>query len=148
MQWLDIKDLNSLYPLDISQYAVSNKINEDPSFNWGVKDSLHTRDRIVSGVERLGVYVYDTGQCGSKNKYWRTTHKFYIEVPQTVQDYLETDRKTVTDLWVKYIRKDMKIFRITLQKLDGVMPEHIQTDKIKHGYNYFSTHMVLYLDRW
>ena len=30
MKWLDIKDIMALYPLDLSKYAVTNKINEDP----------------------------------------------------------------------------------------------------------------------
>ena len=48
-------------------------------------------------------------QFGSKNKYWCNTHKFGIEVPKTVEDALDIDCKTGTDLWDKAIMKEIKI---------------------------------------
>ena len=40
MKWLDLKDLESLYPLELAEYTVANNINGKPEFNWWFKDEL------------------------------------------------------------------------------------------------------------
>ena len=86
-----------------------------------------------------------TGQGGAKKKYWSTTDKSGIEVPKILHDTLEIDRKTGTDFWGENIGKDMMNVIIASKKLNGVMPEKIQTGNIKPGYKHFSTHMVFIL---
>ena len=76
-------------------------------------------------MERCGVYVDNMVQGGFKNKYQRNTHKFGIEVPKTVEDDLDIDRKMDTELWEKSIRKDMTNVRILFENLDGVTPQQI-----------------------
>ena len=58
-------------------------------------------------------------------KYWRTTHKFGIEVLNTVEYGLEFYHKTVTAFLDKAIKKDIKNVRTVFDKLDGVTTEHI-----------------------
>ena len=64
-----------------------------------------------------------TGYDVSKNKYWRTTHKFDIEVPKTVGGTLYIDSKMGTYFWDKSIGKEMKFFIIAFEKLDDMMTE-------------------------
>ena len=68
MKWSDLKDLKDLYPLDISDYAVANKVNELTSFKCRVKDTLRTQDRIILRMEKLGIYADATGQGGVKKR--------------------------------------------------------------------------------
>ena len=42
-----------------------------------------------------------------KKKYWRTTHKFGIELPHTFDEALEIDRVTGTNFWKKGIEKEL-----------------------------------------
>ena len=100
MSWVDLKDLKESNPLELAEYAVANRIDDEPAFNWWVKSALKTRDRIIAKLERRNI-----GAKKAKNKYWRTTHKFGIEIPKTVDEALEIDRKTGTDYWEKAIRK-------------------------------------------
>ena len=93
-------------------------------------------------MERRGVYADATGQGRSKKKYWRTSHKFDIVVPKTLEDSLDVDCKIGTGLLEKDIRKEMKNVKIAFKKLDRLTPKHMQTVKIKPGYSYFSTHMI------
>ena len=65
-----------------------NEINEDPEFNWWVKDTLRIWYLIISTMERRSVYEDATGQGGANNKYWCNTHKAFIEVLETVEDDL------------------------------------------------------------
>ena len=145
MQWLYLKYLKALYPLNIYEYVVANNINEDTEFNWWIKDALRIRYQVISRIECCGVYAPDIGQGGSKKKYWCTTHKFGIEVLKTVQDNLDIDSKRGTDFWEKNIRKEMTNVRIEFENIDGMTPEQMRTGKIKPGYKYFSTHMIFYI---
>ena len=43
MQWMYLKDMKASYTLELSEYAVKSKINEEPAFNRWVKDALQTR---------------------------------------------------------------------------------------------------------
>ena len=78
----------------------------------------------------------------AKNKYWRTTYKFGIEIAKTVEEALEINQKTGTDYWENAIRKEMKNVRIAFEDLKGVTPKQIQTGKVKPGYSFCSTHMI------
>ena len=55
-------------------------------------------------MERHSFYADDAGQGVSNKKYWSTTHNIGIEVPKTVEDALDINRKTGTDFWKKAIR--------------------------------------------
>jgi hypothetical protein len=58
---------------------------------------LKRRNRIISKV---------------KSHYWRTTHKFGIKLPHSVEEALEIDRVTGTDFWRKAINKEMAKVKI------------------------------------
>ena len=56
-------------------------IDHEPDFNWWVMHVLKTRDRIISLVQmRIPRYL-------------KRNHKFGIEIPNSVKDTLELDRK-------------------------------------------------------
>jgi len=90
--WIALKDLKVSNPIELAKYAVGNQLVEEPAFRWWVKDALRTRNRIISKV---------------KSRYWKTTHKFGIEVPKDVTQALVIDSKTGTDFWCKAIEKEM-----------------------------------------
>ena len=82
--WIPLKDLKESNPVQIAEYAVTNKIAEEPDFAWWVRHVLRRRDRILKKV---------------KSRYWSKTHKFGIELPKSVKSAMEIDRKTGTDFW-------------------------------------------------
>ena len=65
-----LKDLKQSNPFELAEYAMENEISDKPAFNWWVKETLRQRDRIIYKV---------------KSKYWRTSHKFGIQVPKIVK---------------------------------------------------------------
>ena len=96
------------FPVEVAEYVVGNKISEEPAFAWWVSHVLRKRDRIIHKVAA---------------KYWKRTHKFGIELPHTVEEALEIDRKTGTTFWRDSIEKEMKNVRIAFEfKDDDVMP--------------------------
>jgi hypothetical protein len=59
--WVKLKDLKESNPVELAEYAVANRIAEEPALKWWVSNTLLKRNRILSKV---------------KKKYWWTTHKF------------------------------------------------------------------------
>ena len=127
LDWIPLKDLKESFPIQVAEYALANELEEQPAFKWWVHKVLRRRDRMISKV---------------KSKYWRTTHKFGIRIPKTVDEAYRIDRETGTDFWTKAIEKEMKNVRVAFQSLEGVSPEEMKKGKVKPGYSYCGTHMI------
>ena len=97
VDWVPIKYLKQSNPVELAEYSVANDISGEPAFNWWVKETLRHRDRIISKVQ---------------SKYWHTSHKFGIRVPNTLKEAYEVDRQLGTDFCTKAISKDMPNVRV------------------------------------
>ena len=75
-EWVPLVDLKHSDPVEFSEYAVANQLQEEPVFKWWVKDVLRWQDRIFSKV---------------KTRYWRKTHSFGIRMTKMVKEALEID---------------------------------------------------------
>jgi hypothetical protein len=71
------------HPIQVAEYAVANKI----------ANVLHKHDHMI---------------CAYNTRYFKRTHMFGIEIPKSVEEALEIDRKTGTDFWLKAILKELK----------------------------------------
>jgi len=58
-----------------------------------VKDVLRKRNQIIAKI---------------KSRYWKTSHKFGIRLPHSVEEALRLDEETGTDYWRKAIEKEMR----------------------------------------
>ncbi len=126
--WIPLKDLKDSYPVQIAEYAMANKIANEPAFNWWVHTVLRKRNRIVAKVKR----------------YWRTTHKFGIRLPKTVAEALAIDDETGTDFWRKALGKEMNKVKVAWTAADGVSPEQARTGKEPSmiGYQEIRCHVI------
>ena len=107
--WVPLKELKASNPVELTEYAVANRIDDEPAFNWWVSHTLRKRNRIISKV---------------KSCYWRTTHKFGVKLPKSVKEALEIDRLTGTDLWAKAINKEMSCIKVAWKKYEeNITPE-------------------------
>ena len=127
-EWLKLKDLKEAFPVQVAEYAVNNMISHEPAFNWWVHEVLKKRDRIISKV---------------KGRYWRTTHKFGISVPKTVEEALEIDEQTGTRFWSHAIAKEMTKAKVAWISRDG-SPTDARKGKVSalHGYQEIKCHIV------
>jgi hypothetical protein len=48
MDWFPLKDLKDSNPIETAEYAVSNKIADEPALIWWVRDTLRRRNRYIS----------------------------------------------------------------------------------------------------
>lgn len=117
--WVSLKDLKDSNPLQVAEYATANQLQDEPAFAWWVRKALMRRDRLIKKV---------------KSRYWKRTHKYGVEIPKTVQQALDIDRRTNTTFWRDAIEKEMR----------NVMPAFELSDdnSIPIGYQKIVCHMV------
>ena len=92
-----LKDLKERNPLELSEYAVSNKIDHDTALSWWVPYNLRKQNWIISNQQK---------------KYWWKNHTFGIEVTNSIKQAYDIDEETHTDFWRKTIAKKMLKVRI------------------------------------
>ena len=98
-------------------------IDHEPAFNWWVPHVLKRRDRIISAVAKRSA------------RYHKRTHKFGIEMPKTVKEAIDPDRKNGNTLWTDAIAKEMNEVR----KAFDILPDRL-TPLV--GYQKIPCHMV------
>jgi hypothetical protein len=92
----------------MAEFAVENRISEEPAFAWWVKHVLKKRDRIISKTQR----------------FWIKTHKYGIRVPNTVKEAIEIDAENGDTLWWDAIMKEMKNVRPAFEVWEGRKEDH------------------------
>ncbi len=108
MSWENLADLKESRPIEIAKYAKILGIDHEPAFNWWVPHFLKKRDCIISLVRKWNP------------SYLKRTHKFGIELPKTVNEALELDKKNGNTFWADTIAKEMKDIRVAFKfLLDG-----------------------------
>ena len=129
-QWVPLKDLKQSNPVQLAEYAVTNKIADEPAFAWWVGYTLRKRNRIISKI---------------KARYWKTTHKFGIELPHSVEEAYEIDERNGNRNWTDAIEKEMKKIYIfqTFELWDKGTPDDLRSGKVKMpGFKELTVHMV------
>ena len=101
--WSKLKDIKDSYPAQMAEYAVENRISEEPAFAWWVKHVLRKRDRIISKTQR----------------HWLKTHKYGIRVPRTVEEAIQIDTVNGNTFWWDAIMKEMKNVRPAFEVFEG-----------------------------
>jgi Reverse transcriptase (RNA-dependent DNA polymerase) len=102
--WVALKDARHSYPVLVAEYAVANRIDDEPAFAWWVHDVIKKRDRIIAKV---------------KSKYWQQTHEYGIKIPKSVQEAIAIDKENGNTLWWDAICKEMKNVMPAFEKWEG-----------------------------
>ena len=87
--WLPLCEVKNANPVEMAEYAVAARIDQEPTFKWWVPRTLKKHHAIVVKV---------------KSRYWRTTHKFSIKLPHSVE------------LWRRAIEKEMARVYIAFER--------------------------------
>lgn len=124
--WVPLKQVKDSNPVELAEYAAAHKLLNKPVFNWWAKWTLNKRDRIINKV---------------KSRYWKTTHKFGIRIPKTVEEALRIDRETGTTFWTDAIDKEMRHVLPAFCITDFTL-EQIKSGKVLIGYQLIKCHMI------
>ena len=90
--WLPLVDVKASNPIELAEYAVAQEIDSEPTFAWWVDFVLRRRNRRINQVKR---------------KYWKTTHKYGVRLPKTVDEALRLDKQNGDKQWENAIKKEM-----------------------------------------
>ncbi len=123
MSWENFADLKESHPIETVEYAKILGIDHEPAFNWRVPHVLRKRDHIICLVRK-------------KNpRYLKRAHKFGIELPKTIKEALEHDKKNGNTFWADTIAKKMKGICVAFKiLLDG--------QSVPIGYQKIPCHMI------
>ena len=80
--------------------------------------------------------------CKLKRRYWKTTHKFGIRVPKSVDEAYKIDLEIGTDFWAKAISKEMAKVKVAFSHWDGGTLEDAKNGKILVGFQEIGCHMI------
>ena len=82
--------MNETYPVQVSIFAKTEGIIDEPAFAWWTPYVLRKLSRIISKIKaRLMV----------------TTHKYGIEIPKSINHAKELDKKNGNTLWMDGLNK-------------------------------------------
>ena len=119
-QWVPLKDMKETYPVQVSVFAKTEGLLEEPAFAWWTPYVLRKASRIISKV---------------KARMMVATHKYGIEVPSSINHAKELDKKNGNTLWMDGLNKEMTNVSIAFDFLDhGVKPPP--------GYTKSSGHLI------
>ena len=102
--WVSLKDMKGSYPVQVSEYAVLTRIQEEPAFAWWVPHVLRKRNRIVAK---------------GRSKYWICTNKFGLKVPKPVTEAIAIDPENVYTLQSGAMSKEIKNVCIAFEEFQG-----------------------------
>jgi hypothetical protein len=121
--WENLADLKMSHPIETAEYAKILDIDHEPAFNWWVPHVLRKRDRIISLVRK------------QNPRYLKRAHEFGIELPKTIKEALELDKKNGNTFWADAIAKEMKDVCVAFKiLLDG--------QSVPIGYQKIPCHMI------
>lgn len=92
--WIPLSQIKEANPIEVAEYAVAHNIHKEPAFKWWVNKVLRRRNRLINKVHAARVT--------------KLNMKFGLDVPQTVEQALELDRKNGNEFWKKAINKEME----------------------------------------
>jgi hypothetical protein len=110
--WLSLKELKNSNAVEVAQYAIENRIDLEPAFDWWVHDVIKRKQRLIKMSQSYRL---------------RTGYKFGLRVPNTVEEALEIDKERGDTLWQDAINKEMKNVRIAFDiRSDKTAPPGFQ----------------------
>ena len=118
--WVPLKDLKESHPVEVAEYAKARGISDEPAFAWWVPYTLRKRDIILSAV---------------KSRIRKTTHKYGIEIPTSVEHAYQIDQKNGNWFWRDAIALEMRNNGVAFQVLE-------ENKKAPPGWSFVTGHMV------
>jgi hypothetical protein len=113
--WSKLKDVKDSYPVELAEFAILNKIEEEPAFAWWVKYTIKKKNRIISKL---------------KSKYWQRTHKYGIKIPKSVKEAIEIDVENGNTLWWDALMKEMRNVRCAFEIHEGKIESLVGYQKV------------------
>ena len=91
--WIPLADLKEYNPLEIAEYAISNKLEKEPAFAWWVPQVIKKHNKIISEVaSRVRI----------------KTMKYGIKIPTSIIEAYDIDKENGNTLWRDAIKREIE----------------------------------------
>lgn len=90
--WVKLCDLKEAHPVEVAEFAKARGLDQEPAFAWWVPYTLKKRNAILSAI---------------KSRIRKTTHKYGVEVPKSIEHAYEIDRRNGNTTWRDAIKLEM-----------------------------------------
>ena len=90
--WVKLSVLKESQPMETAEFAKSRGIDDKSAFTWWAPHTLKKRNAIISAM---------------KMRLRKTTHKYGIEIPTSVDHAMEIDRKNGNTMWKDALALEM-----------------------------------------
>ena len=90
--WVKLSELKESHPVETAEFAKSRGIDDEAAFAWWVPHTLRKRNAIISAM---------------KTRLRKTTHKYGIEIPTSVEHAMEVDQKNGNTMWRDMLALEM-----------------------------------------
>ena len=106
--WVTLKNLKETNTVAVAEYAVANRIDAEPAFDWWVHSVLKKRKRLINAQKSL---------------HRRVGYKYGVKLPRTVEEALKIDEESGTTFWRDALDKEMKNVEVAFDiKEPGAKP--------------------------
>jgi hypothetical protein len=113
--WVALKDLKESNPVETAEFAKARGIDSEPAFAWWVPYTLRKRDIILSKV---------------KARIRKTTHKYGIEIPTSVEHAYKLDERNGNTFWRDALAKEMTEVGVAFEVLEDGQPAPVGWHKV------------------
>ena len=79
--WEILSELKESHLVQTAEFTVAQGIDHEPAFHWWVKHMLKKRDRLIASIRK------------QQTRYLKRSHKFGIELPNTVEEAYAPEAK-------------------------------------------------------
>jgi hypothetical protein len=119
-QWVELKDLKEINPVQIAEYVTTKKIDDEVAFRWWVPYTLRKKSRIIAAV-----------RARARKK----SHKYGIEVPTSVGDAFRIDRENNDTCWQDALSLEMNEIGVAIDIMED-------SQQLPPGYRKSSGHII------
>jgi hypothetical protein len=100
--WIPLKDIKEFHPVELAEFSKARDIANEPAFAWWVPYNLRKRDIILSKI---------------KARVHKTTHKYGVEVPTSIEHAYKLDRENGNTLWRDALALEMTEIGVAFEVL-------------------------------
>jgi hypothetical protein len=113
--WIPMKDMKESHPVETAEFARARSIADEPAFAWWVPYTLRKRDIILSKV---------------KARIKKTTHKYGVEIPNSIDHAHAIDKRNNNTLWKDALAKEMTEVGVAFEVLEEGITAPIGWSKV------------------
>ena len=102
--WLPLRMVKNSYPVEMAEYAISRRIQDEPAFAWWINKVIRKRERIISKLRTT--------------RKVRRNIKFGVKVPFSVEEAKSFDHENNNTFWEDAIKKELSKVRVAFELID------------------------------